>query len=95
MPAHERTFVTDHVLIISGSVGAGHNGAAAELAARLRERDISVEIRDRTLPSSEPAASSAGRSSVVPVIKRRYLRTSARHPIHIKRSSTGAAVHYP
>ncbi len=52
MPTHERTFVTDQVLIISGSVGAGHDGAAAELAARLRDRDISVEIRDylRALP---------------------------------------------
>jgi UDP-N-acetylglucosamine:LPS N-acetylglucosamine transferase len=43
---------TPTVLIVSGSIGAGHNGAAAELAARLRERHITVEIRDylRALP---------------------------------------------
>jgi processive 1,2-diacylglycerol beta-glucosyltransferase len=34
------------VLIISGSVGAGHDGAARELAARLRDAGVTVEVRD-------------------------------------------------
>jgi processive 1,2-diacylglycerol beta-glucosyltransferase len=41
------------VLVVSGSVGAGHDGAAAELAARLRERGLHVDQRDflRALPA--------------------------------------------
>jgi UDP-N-acetylglucosamine:LPS N-acetylglucosamine transferase len=34
------------VLIISGSVGAGHDGAAQELASRLRYAGVSVDVRD-------------------------------------------------
>jgi UDP-N-acetylglucosamine:LPS N-acetylglucosamine transferase len=34
------------VLVISGSVGAGHDGAARELADRLRRAGIGVEVRD-------------------------------------------------
>ncbi len=34
------------VLIVSGSVGAGHDGAANELADRLRSRGLEVEVRD-------------------------------------------------
>lgn len=34
------------VLIISGSVGAGHDGAARELAARLRNAGVTVDVRD-------------------------------------------------
>lgn len=34
------------VLVITGSVGAGHDGAAAELAARLRARGAVAEVRD-------------------------------------------------
>lgn len=34
------------VLVVSGSVGAGHDGAAAELAARLRARGADVDVRD-------------------------------------------------
>lgn len=34
------------VLIISGSVGAGHDGAARELAARLRDTGVTVDVRD-------------------------------------------------
>jgi UDP-N-acetylglucosamine:LPS N-acetylglucosamine transferase len=34
------------VLVISGSVGAGHDGAARELAARLRTAGLAVEVRD-------------------------------------------------
>jgi UDP-N-acetylglucosamine:LPS N-acetylglucosamine transferase len=34
------------VLVISGSVGAGHDGAAAELIDRLRARGVQAEVRD-------------------------------------------------
>jgi UDP-N-acetylglucosamine:LPS N-acetylglucosamine transferase len=34
------------VLVISGSVGAGHDGAARELAARLRHAGVRVDVRD-------------------------------------------------
>ena len=34
------------VLIVSGSVGAGHDGAAHELAARLERSGVQVEVRD-------------------------------------------------
>lgn len=34
------------VLIVSGSVGAGHDGAANELAERLRSRGVDVQVRD-------------------------------------------------
>lgn len=34
------------VLVISGSVGAGHDGAARELAARLRGAGVHVDVRD-------------------------------------------------
>ena len=34
------------VLILSGSVGAGHDGAAHELARRLRDRGVDVDVRD-------------------------------------------------
>jgi processive 1,2-diacylglycerol beta-glucosyltransferase len=34
------------VLIVSGSVGAGHDGAAYELAARLSRSGVEVEVRD-------------------------------------------------
>jgi processive 1,2-diacylglycerol beta-glucosyltransferase len=34
------------VLVVSGSVGAGHDGAAAELAARLRRVGVEVSVRD-------------------------------------------------
>ncbi|GAA1650503.1 MGDG synthase family glycosyltransferase [Georgenia ruanii] len=34
------------VLILSGSVGAGHDGAAQELARRLRGRGVDVDVRD-------------------------------------------------
>jgi len=36
-------------LIISGSVGAGHDGAANELADRLRVHGIDVDVRDYLL----------------------------------------------
>lgn len=34
------------VLVVSGSVGAGHDGAANELAARLRAAGVQVDVRD-------------------------------------------------
>ncbi|GAA1652434.1 MGDG synthase family glycosyltransferase [Georgenia ruanii] len=34
------------VLILTGSVGAGHDGAAHELARRLRDRGVDVDVRD-------------------------------------------------
>jgi monogalactosyldiacylglycerol (MGDG) synthase len=37
---------TARVLVISGSVGAGHDGAAAELIERLRGHGVSAERRD-------------------------------------------------
>lgn len=40
------TVTSVSVLIISGSVGAGHDGAARELADRLREACVTVEVRD-------------------------------------------------
>ena len=43
------------VLVVSGSVGAGHDGAARELAARLRSRGAAVEVRD-FMDAIRPAA---------------------------------------
>lgn len=43
------------VLIVSGSVGAGHDGAAAELARRLRDVGVRVEIRDYLHALPRPA----------------------------------------
>lgn len=37
------------VLVVSGSVGAGHDGAAYELADRLRARGVDVDVRDYLL----------------------------------------------
>ena len=37
---------TSRALIISGSVGAGHDGAAHELAARLVSAGVEVTVRD-------------------------------------------------
>lgn len=34
------------VLVVSGSVGAGHDGAARELAERLRAEGVAVDVRD-------------------------------------------------
>ncbi|WP_433529378.1 MGDG synthase family glycosyltransferase [Micromonospora sp. CA-263727] len=43
--AHDRTAPGD-VLIVTGGVGAGHDGAAAELRARLARTGLQVEVRD-------------------------------------------------
>ena len=41
-----RTTVPGRVLIVSGSVGAGHDGAAREFAARLTAAGVQVVVRD-------------------------------------------------
>lgn len=43
------------VLIVSGSVGAGHDGAANELAARLRAAGVTVTVRDFLAAVPRPA----------------------------------------
>ena len=45
-PAHG---ALPRVLVISGSVGAGHDGAAHELADRLRAQGVDVDVRDYLL----------------------------------------------
>ena len=44
------------VLVVSGSIGAGHDGAAHELAARLRAAGVGVDVRDflAALPAPWP-----------------------------------------
>src|SRR3954452_10792886 len=44
------------VLVVSGSVGAGHDGAARELAARLRAVGAVVEVRDYLTAVPRPLA---------------------------------------
>jgi UDP-N-acetylglucosamine:LPS N-acetylglucosamine transferase len=46
LPAHPAAGRAPRVLIVSGSVGAGHDGAARELAARLSRAGVEVDIRD-------------------------------------------------
>lgn len=46
MPGHTDQQHIDRVLIVTGSVGAGHDGAAAELRARLERAGVTVEVRD-------------------------------------------------
>ncbi|MCX9190611.1 UDP-N-acetylglucosamine--N-acetylglucosamine transferase [Carbonactinospora thermoautotrophica] len=45
-PGSARAGVRDHVVVISGSVGAGHDGAARELERRLRALGFQVECHD-------------------------------------------------
>lgn len=51
-----RTASRPSALIISGSVGAGHDGAAHELARRLRSYGVAVDVRDylAALPAPLP-----------------------------------------
>jgi UDP-N-acetylglucosamine:LPS N-acetylglucosamine transferase len=44
------------VLVVSGSVGAGHDGAANELAARLTAAGVSVDVRDLLAAVPRPVA---------------------------------------
>ena len=45
-PAAARSTAPRRVLVVTGSVGAGHDGAAYELAARLRAAGTDVDVRD-------------------------------------------------
>lgn len=45
---------TDRVLIVSGSVGAGHDGAANVLAGRLRALGVPAEVKDYLLALPRP-----------------------------------------
>jgi processive 1,2-diacylglycerol beta-glucosyltransferase len=59
------------VLIVSGSVGAGHDGAARELAARLERAGVAADVRD--LLEAVPAWAAW-------VLREGYLATSRRAP---------------
>jgi len=59
------------VLVVSGSVGAGHDGAAHELAARLRRAGVEVAVRDYLDAVPRPAAR---------VLREGYLTTVQRVP---------------
>jgi processive 1,2-diacylglycerol beta-glucosyltransferase len=59
------------VLVVSGSVGAGHDGAARELAARLTRAGAVVEVRDYLTAVPRPLAYLLGEG---------YLRTVERIP---------------
>lgn len=47
---------TPRVLVVSGSVGSGHDGAARELAARLQDAGTVVEVRDFLAALPRPVA---------------------------------------
>src|SRR6478672_3331289 len=59
------------VLVVSGSVGAGHDGAARELAVRLTAAGAVVEVRDYLTAVPRPLAYVLGAG---------YLRTVERVP---------------
>jgi UDP-N-acetylglucosamine:LPS N-acetylglucosamine transferase len=63
--------VTGRVLLVSGSVGAGHDGAARELRARLERAGADVELRD--FLDAVPAWDAW-------VLREGYLATSRRAP---------------
>lgn len=69
------------VLIVSGSVGAGHDGAARELAARLEKAGVAADVRD--LLDAVPAWASW-------VLKEGYLATSRRAPSAFEAMFRGA-----
>jgi UDP-N-acetylglucosamine:LPS N-acetylglucosamine transferase len=60
------------VLVVSGSVGAGHDGAAYELAARLEEAGVEVAVRDFLDAVPRPVAR---------VLREGYVRTVERAPL--------------
>jgi UDP-N-acetylglucosamine:LPS N-acetylglucosamine transferase len=60
------------VLIVSGSVGAGHDGAAHELAARLRRAGLEVVVRDFLDAVPRPVAR---------MLREGYLATVQRIPV--------------
>jgi len=59
------------VLVVSGSVGAGHDGAAHELAARLRRAGVEVSVRDYLDAVPRPVSQ---------VLREGYLATVERVP---------------
>jgi processive 1,2-diacylglycerol beta-glucosyltransferase len=63
--------VAPRVLVVSGSVGAGHDGAAHELAARLTKAGAVVEVRDYLTAVPRPLAYLLGKG---------YLSTVERIP---------------
>lgn len=69
------------VLIVSGSVGAGHDGAARELAARLRRAGVAADVRD--FLDAVPTWASW-------VLKEGYLATSRRAPSAFEAMFRGA-----
>ncbi len=77
--ASARRRAAPRVLVVSGSVGAGHDGAANELAARLRAADVEVDVRDllSVLPRPVPK-----------VLREGYCLTVDRAPIVFERLFT-------
>jgi UDP-N-acetylglucosamine:LPS N-acetylglucosamine transferase len=69
------------VLIVSGSVGAGHDGAARELATRLDRAGVGVEVRDFL---------DAVPGSVAWALREGYLATSRRAPAAFEAMFRGA-----
>lgn len=67
------------VLVVSGSVGAGHDGAANELAARLRAADVEVDVRDLLSVLPQP---------VPKVLREGYCLTVDRAPLVFERLFT-------
>jgi processive 1,2-diacylglycerol beta-glucosyltransferase len=63
---------TLRALVISGSVGAGHDGAAHELAARLRRAGVEVAVRDFLDAVPSPAAR---------MLREGYIATVERVPV--------------
>ena len=59
-----RDTTPERVLIVSASVGAGHDGAARELAHRLERRGVLTETRDflDALPAYGGGARTPGRT---------------------------------
>lgn len=64
--------VAGRVLIVSGSVGAGHDGAARELAARLTAAGVDVAVRDFLDAVPRPAAK---------LLRDGYMTTVSRIPV--------------
>lgn len=73
--------MTGRVLIVSGSVGAGHDGAARELSDRLGRAGVTVEVRD--FLDAVPAWAAW-------VLREGYLATSRRAPAAFEAMFQGA-----
>lgn len=87
-PAARPVSGTRRVLVVSGSVGAGHDGAARELAERLRVRGVEVDIRDflDAVPWWAASVLRDGYSTSVDkvpfVFELLFQRTERRGPVH-------------